>query len=149
MTPKTVTNPVYAISSHEAINVMVTWEEMPNEPPMPFSATSYDVEPYGVDLYNQLQAGIYGPIGQFTGLSISPSNSKSGVVGQSYEQILTGSDAIGDYTISKLGQLPSGLDIVNNAIVGIPTLAGTYNFLVFISDSNNNIGTPSIRLVVS
>jgi len=149
LTPNTVTNPSYSDSVHNQITAMVTWVEMPNEPPMPFTATPYDPEPYGVALYNDLQAGVYGSIGQFIYLSVSPSIATPAVVDTQYSQILTSPNAIGSYTITQLDQLPNGLNIQNNAIIGTPTVAGTYNFSVSISDSNNNIGNPRINLVVS
>lgn len=149
LTPNTVTNPVYADSEHNQISAMVTWVEFPDEDPEPFTATSYDPESYGVALYNDLQAGVYGPIGQFIYLLVEPVTATPAFVGQQYNQILTSSNSIGAYTITQLEQLPSGLSIQNNSIVGIPTAAGTYNFLVSVSDSNNNIGTSSIKLVIA
>lgn len=146
MTPKTVTNPVYGIPSHQSIDVMVVWEEMPNEPPMPFSAASYDIEPYSVALYNQLVQGVYGPIGQYTNLTVNPVS--PAIIDTPYTQTLTSSNAIGNYTITKLGDLPSGLDIINNQLVGTVTTVGTYHFFVSISDSNNNTGTQSLILIV-
>ena len=56
-------NPIYTDKTGNAINLIVKWEEFPEE--MPFCATNYDPEPYGVDLYNRTIAGEFGPIAPF------------------------------------------------------------------------------------
>ena len=58
-----VKNPVYANADGTAINCDVLFEG--NTDYLPFSATSYDPEPYGIALYNQLEAGQWGPISPY------------------------------------------------------------------------------------
>ena len=59
-----VKNPIYADATGNAINCDVLFEG--NTVFIPFTATSYDAEPYGVELYNQLIAGDWGSIAQYT-----------------------------------------------------------------------------------
>jgi len=58
-----VKNPIYANTVGDAINCDVLFEG--NTDYLPFTATSYDTESYGVKLYNQLIAGDWGPIAQY------------------------------------------------------------------------------------
>ena len=55
LTLKSATNPVYANAEQTAINLEVVFEEI--EGVLPFTATSYDIEPYGVDIYNRAKTG--------------------------------------------------------------------------------------------
>ena len=45
------------------IHLTVKWEEFVEE--MPFGATSYDPEPWGVDLFNRAKAGEFGEVKPF------------------------------------------------------------------------------------
>lgn len=58
-----VKNPVYITASGDAINCSVLFEGSADY--IPFNATSYDTEAYGVELYNQLVAGDWGPVAQY------------------------------------------------------------------------------------
>ena len=58
-----VKDPVYANADGTAIDCNVLFQG--NTDYLPFTATSYDPEPYGVALYNQLQAGQWGPISPY------------------------------------------------------------------------------------
>ena len=62
-TVQTVTDPIYADETGNAINCMVKFVEFPD--PLPFTATSYDPEEYGRELYYQLVAGVYGPVAPY------------------------------------------------------------------------------------
>lgn len=62
-TVQTVTDPVYANEAGTAINCMVKFAEFPA--PLPFTATSYDPEEYGRQIYADLIAGVYGPIAPY------------------------------------------------------------------------------------
>jgi hypothetical protein len=56
-------NPVYGSADGQTIDLIVKFYEMASE--MPFGATPFDPMPYGVELYNNAQAGAYGPIAPF------------------------------------------------------------------------------------
>jgi hypothetical protein len=56
-------NPVWNNPEHDAIFLIVKFVEMADE--LPFTATPYDVEPYGVELYNNAVAGEYGEIAPY------------------------------------------------------------------------------------
>lgn len=53
-------DPVWATENNDAINLTVKFEEFTDE--MPFTATSYDSESYGVQLFNNALNGDYGNI---------------------------------------------------------------------------------------
>jgi len=56
-------NPIWNSDDGQHILLTVKWEEFNEE--MPFSATSYDPEPWGVDLYNRAVAGEFGEISPY------------------------------------------------------------------------------------
>ena len=56
-------DPVYGDTTGNNIQLIVKWEEFAEE--MPFGATTYDPEQYGVDLYNRAKAGEFGVIAPY------------------------------------------------------------------------------------
>lgn len=56
-------NPVYSNVEGTSVNLIVKFVEMANE--MQFGATSWDPESYGIELYNNAVAGMYGPVAPF------------------------------------------------------------------------------------
>ena len=56
-------NPVYATEAGDCISLIVKFYEMAEE--LPFGATPYDDMTYGVELYYNAQAGMYGPVGPY------------------------------------------------------------------------------------
>jgi hypothetical protein len=54
-----ISQPYFAFSDDSAVNCI--WDH-PVFGPIPFMATPTDVEPYGVQIYNDLLSGEYGPI---------------------------------------------------------------------------------------
>jgi len=63
-TIQSVTNPVYGNAEETHIECMVTFVEFPNQI-MPFGANEWDPEPHGQQIYTDLKAGKYGPIGAY------------------------------------------------------------------------------------
>lgn len=59
-----VRNPIWADFNQTAVNLEVDFEELDGEYVL-FTATSFDPESYGVELYNNAIAGMYGPIAPF------------------------------------------------------------------------------------
>lgn len=64
-----VSNPVYVTADGKQITCNVTTEEHGT---IPFTATSFDVMPYGVAFYNALITGTYGTIAAYVSPSPSP-----------------------------------------------------------------------------
>jgi hypothetical protein len=60
---ESVSNPVYCNGEGTAINCTVKFQHLPE--PVEFTATSYDVEAHGVQLYNSLIAGEFGSIAPY------------------------------------------------------------------------------------
>lgn len=56
-------NPVYINQEGTSIQLIVKFEEFNNE--MPFAATTWDPEPWGIELYNRAIAGEFGPIAPY------------------------------------------------------------------------------------
>ena len=56
-------NPVYADEEGSTIALTVKFEEVNEE--IPFGANAYDPMPYGVVLYQNALAGLYGPIAPY------------------------------------------------------------------------------------
>jgi hypothetical protein len=56
-------DPIQNNAEGTAIMLTVKWEEFQEE--MPFGATSYDSEPWGVDLFNRAVAGEFGEVAPF------------------------------------------------------------------------------------
>jgi hypothetical protein len=56
-------NPIYSSPDGQTIDLKVKFYEMASE--MPFGATPFDPMPYGVELYNNALAGMYGPIAPY------------------------------------------------------------------------------------
>jgi hypothetical protein len=62
-TLKYAKDPVWNNEEGTNIHLTVKWEEFNEE--MPFGATSYDPEPWGVDLFNRAVAGEFGEVAPF------------------------------------------------------------------------------------
>lgn len=60
---ESVINPAYVNELGNAITCTVKFSTLPA--PIPFTATSYDTQSYGVQIYNDCVAGVYGPVTPF------------------------------------------------------------------------------------
>lgn len=56
-------DPKYTSQDGNHIYLIVKFVEFADE--LPFGATPYDVEPWGVELYNNAKAGQYGPVAPY------------------------------------------------------------------------------------
>jgi hypothetical protein len=56
-------NPVYGSADGQTIDLTVKFYEFAEE--IGFGATPFDSMPYGVELYNNAQAGAYGPVAPY------------------------------------------------------------------------------------
>ena len=63
LTLQQVREPYYQSADGERIHLMVKWAEFPEE--HPFTATSFDPEQHGRDLYNRARRGDFGPVGAY------------------------------------------------------------------------------------
>jgi hypothetical protein len=59
-----VNNIVYANEIGNAVDCDITTTQFGDEV-LPYTATSYDPEPFGRDFFNALKAGVYGPIAPY------------------------------------------------------------------------------------
>lgn len=86
-------------------------------------------------------------IAQVTLVTASPAN---GVVGQSYNQVLSTSGGTGPYSYSVTGVLPAGLSLSSSGVLsGLPTAAGTFGFSVTATDSFGAVGTDALSMDIA
>lgn len=64
LTIVSASNPVWANANQTQIDLQVQFEEFPNEI-LPFTADPNDVMPYGVVLFNNAKAGMYGVVAEY------------------------------------------------------------------------------------
>ncbi|MEP7341448.1 MAG: putative Ig domain-containing protein, partial [Acidobacteriota bacterium] len=86
------------------------------------------------------------------GIAISPVASPNGFVGSSYNQTFTQTGGVGAVTWSlSAGSLPVGLSLnsTSGALTGTPTVQGTYNFTVTVTDNNGCMGAQSYTVIIS
>ena len=67
-------NPSYSSAEGNSIFLTVKWAEFNEE--HPFSATSYDTVPHGVDLYNRAKSGEFGVIAEYVPASVQDAENK-------------------------------------------------------------------------
>jgi hypothetical protein len=75
-TLESATNPKYVNAEGTAIELQVKFAEFSEA--MPFGATSYDVEPHGVDIYNRAKAGEFGKVAPYVDLKNQTEPSTTG-----------------------------------------------------------------------
>jgi len=68
-------DPVYGDATGNNIQLIVKWEEFPQE--MPFGATTYDPHDHGRDLFERAEAGEFGPIAAYVASPVSANNQPS------------------------------------------------------------------------
>ena len=56
-------DPIWNNEEQTSIYLIVKWQEFQEE--MPFTAVPWDIEPWGVDLYNRAKAGEFGEVAPF------------------------------------------------------------------------------------
>ena len=71
-------DPVYGDDTGNNIVLIVKWEEFDTE--MPFAATNFDTEQYGVDLYYRAFAGEFGQVAPYVTLPPSAEQNKATAV---------------------------------------------------------------------
>ena len=84
-------------------------------------------------------------------IAVAPSSLSPGTVGVAYSQTITASGGAGPYSFAvSSGTLPPGLTLAPNGILsGTPTSAGSYNFVVTATDTNNCTGNQGYTLTIS
>jgi len=86
----------------------------------------------------------------FGQLTITTTSLPGATVGQNYTAALGASGGTAPFNWSVAGSLPPGLALYpTGSIVGTPTVSGSYQFTVLVSDAHNAIATRSLLLVVS
>ncbi len=82
-------------------------------------------------------------------ITITPTALLNGLVGVSYTQALSATGGSGSYTFSLAsGNLPAGLGLSGNMIVGIPTTAGASTFTIRATDNNSCVGERTYTVVI-
>lgn len=83
-------------------------------------------------------------------LSVGTNDMTEATVGVAYSRTLVANGGRPDYTwLIQSGSLPAGLSLSQSGTVsGTPTTAGTSNFVVRVTDSNNSSATKALALVV-
>ena len=84
-----------------------------------------------------------------TFLGVVPSTLPSAIVGSSFRQQLTASDGTGPYTFSETGSLDGLTLSASGLLSGTPAAAGTFNFVVTVTDSVGDTGAFSYTLTVN
>lgn len=78
-----------------------------------------------------------------TGVTLTPATLPDAVVGIAYSQAITVSGGQSPYTLSIIaGSLPPGLTLAANGLLsGVPTMSGSFNFLLFAVAANKITGS--------
>jgi len=74
LTLQQVREPYYQSADGEQIHIIVKWAEFPEE--HPFTATSFDPEQYGRDLYYRAQAGEFGTVAPYVAIASDQPSTK-------------------------------------------------------------------------
>ena len=92
-------------------------------------------------------AAILLTFGQATPLSIPPTSLVSGTQGTAYSATLEPTGGIGPFVWSvATGQVPAGLTLgPAGTLTGVPTAAGTYSFVVRVTDSASPLHATALR----
>ncbi len=90
-------------------------------------------------------------IGQYLPLSITTTSLPSGTAGTAYNATVAAAGGVTPYTWTvTAGKLPTGLSLNSStgAITGMPTVVGTSNFTVQVTDSDSPPGSASAQLSI-
>jgi predicted outer membrane repeat protein len=83
-------------------------------------------------------------------IALSPPLLPEGIIGLTYTQMLTATCSIAPYSfLIESGSLPNGLTLQSNGLIsGTPTEAGTFDFTIRATASNNVSGLTSYKLTI-
>lgn len=146
-------DPFYNDPDNLTVFLKVKFVEIADE--LPFTATPYDDQEYGVELCTNAKNGDYGTVKpwnqnpHYTPPSVNPQYLPNAQKDSQYTQILTGSNAGTPYVITAIDALPTGLSITNNTITGVPTVTGDFSFKVQITDAQNDTGQTTLTLTIA
>ncbi|HSE96724.1 MAG TPA: putative Ig domain-containing protein [Blastocatellia bacterium] len=118
---------------------------------LPNTAYAYRVRSFntaGVSSYSS-EASVVTPTVS-TSLAVATADMPDATVNVSYSRTLIANGGSPGYSWTlDSGSLPAGLSLSSSGtIAGTPPAAGTNNFVVRVTDSNNNTATKALRLVV-
>lgn len=89
--------------------------------------------------------------GAASGVTFTPLSPPAGTVGVAYSQLLTGAGGTAPYTFSvTAGTPPAGLTLsATGTISGTPTLLGTSQFTIQVTDSKGTKGTVTLSITIN
>ncbi len=88
-------------------------------------------------------------IGLCPAITIAPATLPSGLINTNYNQTLTASGGTGSYNYTVGGSLPSGVTLSTAGVLsGLPTVVGTFNFIVTATDQSGCTGTKAYALII-
>jgi CSLREA domain-containing protein len=83
-------------------------------------------------------------------ISITPSSLPPGTVNVPYTAIFaSGGTAPFTFSVANPANLPPGISLSGNQLVGTPTTAGSYTFTINVVDANGNTGSQLYTLVIN
>jgi large repetitive protein len=115
------------------------------------STGSNAIQPLSIIVNSTSATATPSPAASSSGLTITVSNLPSGVVGSKYSQSLQVNNGSSPYSWSYIrGYLPPGLnlDAQLGLIFGTAATAGTYNFLVQVTDNAGAANTQSLSITI-
>jgi len=127
-----------------------------------YAGCGYGYSSTGTFGYNQGQGNAfgygYGVGGTFVSgygssvcpLAITTGALPAGLVGTAYSQTFTGTGGLSPYTWTEVGTLPPGLTLSTGGVLsGVPTTAGTFAFVVTMTDANGQPVSGSFSVAVA
>lgn len=97
-------------------------------------------------------AGMNFPVTQASGCTaviVNPSTLPTGYVGSVYNQPLSATGGTSGYTFSVSGTLPPGMNLVGATLTGTPNTAGTFGFMIQVTDSLGCTGAQSYSVTIT
>ncbi|HEY0907620.1 MAG TPA: putative Ig domain-containing protein, partial [Methylophilus sp.] len=116
----------------------------------PTTPGSYTLTVTATDAYGFTAAQAY-TLSVASNITVSPASLPAGTGGTSYSSSLSASGGASPYTYAiSTGALPAGLSMSAGGVIsGTPTVAGTFNFSVLVTDNLGATTTVSYSLVIA
>jgi uncharacterized protein (TIGR03437 family) len=114
---------------------------------VPSAPGTFTFNAQAADTAGQSGAGYFTVTVNPASVSLPADTPPAGMVGVPFPpQVLAPAGGIGPYTLSvTAGSLPTGLALVDGRLQGTPTVAGSFNFTVSVTDSNSPPQTAGVQ----